>query len=141
MKHRVLVLAAVTAVKKFITKPFLMFNIQRIHTTARMSKIVVCGDLIYLCGQTAGGSEATDMASQTAEALRRVDALLEEVGSDKSCILTALIHIRSMDDFAAMNAVWDAWVSVGAAPARTTVEAKLATPNLLFEVTVVAAKR
>ncbi len=118
-----------------------MNNIQRTHTTARMSKIVAFGDLIYLCGQTAGGSDATDMAGQTAEALRRVDALLEEAGSDKSRILSALIHIRSMDDFAAMNAVWDAWVSPGATPARTTVEAKLATPALMFEVTVVAAKR
>ena len=118
-----------------------MSNIQRIHTTARMSKIVTCGDVIYLCGQTAGGSDATDMAGQTAEALRRVDALLEEAGSDKSCILTALIHIKSMDDFAAMNAVWDAWVPAGATPARTTVEANLATPALLFEVTVVAARR
>lgn len=127
--------------KNLTSDLYLMSNIQRTHTTARMSKIVACGDLIYLCGQTAGGSEATDMASQTAEALRRVDALLEEVGSDKSCILTALIHIKSMDDFVAMNAVWDAWVSVDAAPARTTVEAKLASPNLLFEVTVVAAKR
>ena len=118
-----------------------MINIQRSHTTARMSKIVVCGDFIYLCGQTAGGSDATDMAGQTAEALRRVDALLEEAGSDKSRILSALIHIKSMDDFAAMNAVWDAWVPTGTAPARTTVEANLATPVLLFEVTVVAAKR
>ena len=118
-----------------------MINIQRTHTTPRMSKIVACGDLIYLCGQTAGGSDATDMAGQTAEALRRVDALLEEAGSDKSRILTALIHIKSMDDFAAMNAVWDAWVPVGATPARTTVEANLATPTMLFEVTVVAAKR
>ena len=53
-----------------------MINIQRTHTTPRMSKIVACGDLIYLCGQTAGGSDATDMAGQTAGALRRVDALL-----------------------------------------------------------------
>jgi enamine deaminase RidA (YjgF/YER057c/UK114 family) len=118
-----------------------MNHIERTHTTARMSKIVTCGDLIYLCGQTAGGSDASDMAGQTAEALRRVDALLEEAGSDKSRVLTALIHIKSMNDFAAMNAVWDAWVPAGAAPARTTVEANLATPQLLFEVTVVASRR
>jgi enamine deaminase RidA (YjgF/YER057c/UK114 family) len=117
-----------------------MTTIERAHSTARMSKIVTCGDLIYLCGQTAGGSDAVDMAAQTTEALRRVDALLAEVGSDKSRILTALIHLSSMDEFAAMNAVWDAWVPAGAAPARTTVEAKLATPQLRFEVTVVAAK-
>lgn len=118
-----------------------MITIERTHSTARMSKIVTCGDLIYLCGQTAGGSDATDMAEQTSEALRRVDALLAEAGSDKSRILSALIHIANMDEFAAMNSVWDAWVPAGAAPARTTVEAKLATPQLLFEVTIVAARR
>ena len=117
-----------------------MTSIQRTHTTARMSKVVIHGDLVYLCGQTAGGSDAADIAGQTAEALRRVDALLAEAGSDKSKILTALIHIKNMDDFAAMNAVWDAWVPADAAPARTTVEARLATPALLFEVTVVAAR-
>lgn len=117
-----------------------MTPINRTHSNARMSKLVTFGDLVFLCGQTAGGSDITDMAGQTAEALRRVDILLQEAGTDKSKVLTALIHIKSMDDFAAMNAGWDAWVPHGAAPARTTVEARLATPNLLFEVTVVAAR-
>ncbi|MCZ4314121.1 RidA family protein [Comamonadaceae bacterium G21597-S1] len=114
-------------------------DITRTHTTARMSKIVRHGDLVYLCGQTSSGTDFTDMAGQAAETLRRVDALLEEAGTDKSRLLSALIHIRSMDDFTAMNAVWDAWLPPGAAPARTTVQAALASPQLLFEVTVVAA--
>ena len=117
-----------------------MTSIERKHTTPRMSKIVCHGDLVFLCGQTAGGTDIADAAGQTAECLRRVDTLLEEVGSDKSRILSALIHIRSMDDFAAMNAVWDAWVAPGAAPARTTVQAHLASPALLVEVTIVAAR-
>ena len=116
-----------------------MSNITRTHSTARMSKIVRHGDLVYLCGQTSGGTDIADMAGQTSEVLRRVDALLKEAGSDKSKLLTALIHVRSMNDFAAMNAVWDAWVPVGAAPARTTVQAALALDQLLVEITVVAA--
>jgi len=116
-----------------------MSDITRTHSTARMSKIVRHGDLVYLCGQTAGGTDIADMAGQTREVLSRVDALLTEVGSDKSKLLTALIHVRSMNDFAAMNAVWDAWVPAGAAPARTTVQAALATDQLLVEITVVAA--
>ncbi len=118
-----------------------MTSIDRKHTTPRMSKLVKHGDLVYLCGQTSGGSDFADIAGQTAEALRRVDVLLAEAGTDKSRVLSALLHIKSMDDFAAMNAVWDAWVPEGAAPARTTVQAQLATPSLLFEVTVVAALR
>lgn len=38
-----------------------------------------------------------------------------------------------------MNAVWDAWVSPGNAPARATVEAKLAGPQYLVEIGVIAA--
>ncbi|MEO6321646.1 MAG: RidA family protein [Polaromonas sp.] len=117
-----------------------MTPIERQHTTARMSKIVSFGELVFLCGQTAGGSDSTDITGQTQEALRRVDALLAEAGSDRTRVLSALIHIKSMDDFAAMNAVWDAWVPAGAAPVRSTVQALLANPGLLVEVTVVAAR-
>jgi enamine deaminase RidA (YjgF/YER057c/UK114 family) len=44
-----------------------------------------------------------------------------------------------MADFAAMNEVWEAWVPEGAAPARATVTAKLAHPDLRIEIGVVAA--
>ena len=118
-----------------------MSKIERKHTNARMSKIVRHGDLIYLCGQTAsGGANATaDITAQTHETLSRVDALLSEAGSDRAQILSTTIYLRDMGDFAAMNAVWESWVALGAAPARTTVEARLASPSLLVEVTVVAA--
>jgi enamine deaminase RidA (YjgF/YER057c/UK114 family) len=39
-----------------------------------------------------------------------------------------------------MNAVWDAWVAEGAAPARACVEAKLYDPLVLVEMMVVAAQ-
>ena len=117
-----------------------MTTITRLHTQTRMSKTVIHGDTIYLCGQTSGGSEASTMAGQTQEALSRVDTLLAEVGSSKAHLLSALIHINDMADFAEMNAVWDAWLPEGCAPARTTVQAALARPELRFEVTVVAGK-
>jgi enamine deaminase RidA (YjgF/YER057c/UK114 family) len=44
-----------------------------------------------------------------------------------------------MKDFAAMNEVWDAWVPEGHAPARACVEARMARPELLVEISVVAA--
>jgi enamine deaminase RidA (YjgF/YER057c/UK114 family) len=46
-----------------------------------------------------------------------------------------------MADYAAMNAVWDAWVAEGAAPGRACVEAKLYDPRVLVEMMVVAAQR
>ncbi|WMC10726.1 Rid family hydrolase [Oceanimonas pelagia] len=41
--------------------------------------------------------------------------------------------------FAAMNRVWDAWVPAGHAPARACVEAAMASPELLVEISVIAA--
>ena len=70
-----------------------------------MSKTVVHDDKFYLCGQTSGGSDAVTMSEQTQEALSRVDALLAEVGSRKSHLLSALIHISNKAEFAEMNAV------------------------------------
>jgi enamine deaminase RidA (YjgF/YER057c/UK114 family) len=116
-----------------------MNAIERRHVGPRMSKIVRHGGVVYLCGQTAGGTGIADVAGQTAEVLRRIDALLAEAGSEKSRLLAATIHLKDIQDFAAMNAVWEAWVPAGCAPARTTVEARLAAPELLVEVTAVAA--
>ena len=118
-----------------------MSNIERFHANARMSKIVRHGGLIYLCGQTANGSPSAhaDVGSQTQEVLSRIDGLLAEAGSDRGKLLSATIYLRHIDDFAAMNAVWEAWVAAGTAPARTTVEARLASANLLVELTIVAA--
>lgn len=118
-----------------------MSDIERKHTNARMSRIVRHGDLVYLCGQTAsGGANASaDITAQTHETLSRVDALLTEAGSDRKRILSATIYLRDMSDFAGMNAVWESWITPGTAPARTTVEARLASENLLFEVTIIAA--
>jgi enamine deaminase RidA (YjgF/YER057c/UK114 family) len=39
-----------------------------------------------------------------------------------------------------MNAVWDAWVPQGHAPARACIETRLASPDLLVEVGIVAAR-
>lgn len=116
-----------------------MTTIERKHVGPRMSKIVRHHDVVYLCGQTASGAGIAGIAGQTAEVLARIDALLADAGTDKSRLLAATIHLKDIGDFAAMNAVWEAWVPAGCAPARTTIEAHLAGPDLLVEITAVAA--
>jgi enamine deaminase RidA (YjgF/YER057c/UK114 family) len=111
--------------------------IERMHTGQRMSKIVKHNGTVYLCGQV--GNAEDSVAEQTAECLRRVDALLEEAGSSREQILQAIVWVADMADFAEMNAVWDAWVPEGHAPARACGEAKLARPELKVEVIVTAA--
>ena len=62
-----------------------------------------------------------------------------EAGSSREQILQAIVWVADMADFAEMNAVWDAWVPQGHAPARACGEAKLARPELKVEVIVTAA--
>lgn len=114
-------------------------SITRHHTNQRMSQIVIHGDTVYLAGQVAADAGA-DITVQTQQVLQKVEDLLGEAGSDKSKILSAQIWITSMGHFAQMNAVWDAWVPEGHAPARACIEARLASPDLLVEVGIVAAR-
>ncbi|MCY4180074.1 MAG: RidA family protein [Litoreibacter sp.] len=110
--------------------------IERIHTSERMSKIVKHNGVAYLCGQVGAGDSVYE---QTADCLSRVDALLKEAGSDREHMLQAVIWLSNMADFAEMNAVWDAWVPEGYAPARACGEAKLARDVLKVEIIVTAA--
>lgn len=114
-----------------------MSDITRHHTNQRMSQIVQHGETIYLAGQV--GTAGASVAQQTQDCLDKIDALLGEVGSDKARILQAVIWLDDMKDFAEMNAVWDAWVPEGAAPARACGEAKLARPDFTVEIIVTAA--
>lgn len=114
-------------------------TISRIGTERRrMSKIVIHNDTVYLCGQVAKDSTA-DIREQTRTMLEKVDDLLIEAGSDRKHILSATIYIKDMKDFSAMNEVWDEWVIEGYSTARACVEASLARPELLVEISVIAA--
>ena len=110
--------------------------IERQDIGQRMSKIVKHNGTVYLCGQVGAGDNVTE---QTQDCLARVDALLKQAGSSREQILQAIIWVADMADFAEMNAVWDAWVPQGHAPARACGEAKLARPELKVEVIVTAA--
>ncbi|GLK63916.1 RidA family protein [Paracoccus kondratievae] len=115
-----------------------MSEIKRIETGPRMSQAVIHNGTIYLAGQV--GKPGESVTEQTREVLAQVDRLLAECGSDKTRILSAQVWLADMADFAEMNAVWDAWVAPGHAPARATGESALATPDYKVEIIVVAAQ-
>lgn len=110
--------------------------IERLETGTRMSKIVKHNGVAYLCGQVGSGETMTE---QTRDCISRVEALLEKAGSSPDRVLQAIIWVADMKDFAEMNAVWDAWVPEGKAPARACGEAALARPELKVEIIVTAA--
>ena len=116
-----------------------MMTIRRLHTNNRMSQAVIHANTVYLAGQVAADAPGASVADQTRAILRQIDTLLAEAGTDKSKALSATIWLADISTFAEMNSVWDEWAKGGNAPARATVEAKLAAPQYTVEIGLIAA--
>ena len=115
-------------------------SIERFEVNRRLSEAVVHGDTVYLCGQVVDDLKA-DIKRQTREVLANIDKMLARAGTAKDRLLTATVYLKSIQDYAAMNEIWDAWTAPGAAPARTCVAGvALFSPDALVEITVSAAK-
>ena len=116
-----------------------MSDIRRVQPGSRMSEAVIHAGKIYTSGIVAEASVGKPVRQQTSEILAQIDALLAECGSDKTHILKANIWLSDMSSFAQMNEAWDAWVVPGKAPARATVESRLAAPGYDVEIMIEAA--
>ncbi|MCM8559177.1 RidA family protein [Pseudomonas shahriarae] len=115
-------------------------TITRINSNSRLSGAVTYQDLVFLSGQVPG--EGQDVGTQTQEVLTKIDALLAEAGSDKDHLLNATIYLKNIQEgFAPMNDAWSAWLTPGQAPTRTTLQAELARPSVLVEISVIAVRR
>ena len=112
--------------------------IQRFEVGPRMSELAVHNGVAYLAGQVPE-DPGQGIEGQTRQVLQAIDALLAQAGTDKTRILRAQIFLADIIDFAGMNKAWDAWVTPGNAPARATVEARLANPAWKVEIVVTAA--
>jgi enamine deaminase RidA (YjgF/YER057c/UK114 family) len=113
-------------------------TIRRLQVETRLSGAVVHGGLVYLAGQVAEDT-SLDTEGQTADILRQIDALLAEVGSNKSRLLSVQVFIADMAEIGAMNRAWDGWLDPTAKPARATVQAVLANSAWKVEMTGIAA--
>ncbi len=104
---------------------------------------VVAGDVVYLSGmlptdargQIVGG----DIRAQTARALDNLAGLLVRHGSRMDQVAAVTVYLRNQSDFAAMNEVYGTYWPKDP-PTRTTVIARLAAPNALVEISMVALR-
>ncbi|TDN61653.1 RidA family protein [Paraburkholderia sp. BL10I2N1] len=112
-------------------------EIKRLQTNARMSQVVIANGIVHLAGQVPDTADAP-ITVQTTEILKRIDALLAAAGVDKTRLVTANIWLSDPKHFDEFNAVWDAWVPAGHAPARACVQALLMKAGLDVEVAVTA---
>jgi 2-iminobutanoate/2-iminopropanoate deaminase len=63
-----------------------------------------------------------DAGEETRAVLKAIENSLKEIGLDMSRIVRADVHLASLDDFDAMDAVYREFFEDGLYPARTTTE-------------------
>lgn len=116
-----------------------MRDIERLGAAARYSDVVIHGDTAYFSGYVPETTLDGSVSDQARDVLDQIDQSLAEFGSDRSRLIHATIWLADIGYFDDVNAVWDAWVSPGRAPARVCVESKLADPRYALEIRVIAA--
>ncbi len=114
-------------------------EIIRRGTNEKLSESVEFQSTVYVAGKLPADL-TNDITAQAKSVLQVVEDALTRAGTDKSRLLLAQIYLKHRGDAAAFNAVWNAWLPEGCAPARICVEANMLNDAVLVELNVTAAK-
>jgi len=105
------------------------------------SQAVKVNGMVYTSGQIAltpaGEMPENDITVQTKQVLSNLTAVLEAAGSGLNKVIKTTIFLDSMDDFAAVNAIY-AEAFGEHKPARSTVAVKTLPKNALVEIDAIA---
>ena len=105
------------------------------------SQAVRRGNVLAVAGQVGadpqtGAMVSDDVAEQTAQAMRNVEAILRAAGASFADVVMLRVYLTADDDFDAMNRVYEQFVSEPY-PSRTTVSVALG-PGALVEIDALA---
>jgi 2-iminobutanoate/2-iminopropanoate deaminase len=78
-----------------------------------------------------------DISAQTERVMKNISGILTAAGSELKNVLRCTVFLKSMDDFAAMNAVYGKYFDSNP-PARSTVEVSRLPKDVLVEIDVIA---
>jgi 2-iminobutanoate/2-iminopropanoate deaminase len=100
------------------------------------------GGVICTAGQVAWNDRGElvgigDVRAQTRQTLKNVEAVLAEAGARLSDVLKCTVYLADMAQFQLMNEEF-AKAFPSDPPARTTVQARLAEPEMLVEIEAIA---
>ncbi len=105
------------------------------------SQAIKVGDFIFTSGQIAltpdGAMTEEDIELQTAQVMRNLKAVLEAAGSNLQNVVKTTIFLADMEDFMAVNTVYEKWFG-DHKPARSTVAVKTLPKNALVEIECIA---
>ena len=96
---------------------------------------IVVGDLVFVSGQTARDRDGVE--AQTRSVLEKLGAILKAAGSDYAKVARCGVYLKDVGDFQKMNAVYREFFPTDP-PARSTIGAPLAHPDVLVEIDCVA---
>lgn len=113
-----------------------MTTIKRINCNARAASLVISGSQVETSGLVATVDDALDIRTQTGLVLEQAEKLFKVAGLSKANITRVQIWLANMDNFSAMNEVYDAWVDKNNLPVRACVGAALADDRYLIEIQV-----
>ena len=113
-------------------------SIKRYEVGPVLSGAAVYGRTVYLSG-LAADDLSQDVRGQTKQTLANIDRVLSQAGSDKSKLLRVEVWLANMDDFDAMNTIYQTWLDPENVPARVCVESRLWDDTALVEIMVTAA--
>ncbi|MBO4360460.1 MAG: RidA family protein [Eubacteriaceae bacterium] len=107
------------------------------------SQGIAAGDLIFVSGQIpadpSDGSFPEGIEKQTERALLNVKAVLESAGSGLSGVVKTTVLLKNMDDFAAMNSVYETFFGEPC-PARAAYEVVRLPKDAMVEIEAIAVK-
>lgn len=107
------------------------------------SQAIEAGGFIYVSGQIplnpSTGELEQGIVNQTNQVLGNLQAILTEAGTDFSQVVKFTIYLASMDDFAAVNETYGAYLQKPY-PARATVEVSQLPKGAQVEMDAVAYK-
>ena len=106
------------------------------------SQAIVEGDFVFVAGQgpinpATGKREMGDVRSETKRIFENIRAILEAAGSSLDHVVKCNVYLRDIDDFAAMNEVYQTFFSAPF-PARTTIQAGALPGGIAVEIECIA---
>jgi 2-iminobutanoate/2-iminopropanoate deaminase len=108
------------------------------------SQAVVHGDTVYCAGQipldpVTGDLIDGDATAQTERVLTNLSAVLAAAGASLQTVIKTTVFLTSLDDFAAMNAVYSTFFG-DHRPARSTIQVSRLPRGANVEIEAIAAK-
>lgn len=108
------------------------------------SQAIAAGDFVFVSGQLPldpeTGKFPEGIAAQTAQSIRNLRAILNAAGTDLNRVVKTTVFLFDMNDFAAMNAVYQDAFGTENCPARAAIEVRRLPKDALVEIEAIALR-